>query len=166
MIAGIDDVSTLKPNLSLGELGLDSLMSLDIRQALQREADIVISLQAIRELTFAKLKSMVRDADAPSGNGNEPAAAASKPQQTLNGHIKAHYDLKQLMPTDAVRQLKAPTFHPKQAKPLFIVTPLEGTTRILKTLASKLQYEVYGLQCSGDVPLTSLEDMAAFYIQV
>lgn len=164
LYAGIDDISTLSVdyNLTLGELGLDSLMGLDIRQALEREAGIIVNVLEIRELTFAKLQLM-------TGGPVQVTTLGSNTTTTtlpLNAWINEHYDMKHLMPLQALVKLNSSTYHPKQLKPLFIVAPIEGTAKILKTLASKLDCGVYGLQCSDAVPLTSIKDMAAFYVEV
>lgn len=162
LYAGIDDMPTIDPNLTLGELGLDSLMGLDIRQALEKEAGIVVNVQEVRELTFAKLKLMT------GGPSQTPTlgSGASTTTRPLNAWIREHYDLKHLIPLKALVGLNESTYHTKQMKPLFIVAPIEGTAKILKTLAAKLDCGVYGLQCSEEVPLTSIKDMATFYVEV
>ncbi|KAG5308211.1 FAS synthase, partial [Acromyrmex insinuator] len=45
-------------NSSLAELGMDSMMAVEIKQILEREFDIFITAQEIRNLTFAKLTKM------------------------------------------------------------------------------------------------------------
>ena len=49
---------------------------------------------------------------------------------------------------------------------LFMVHPIEGHVEHLQELASHLQGTVYGLQCSKDAPLASIEQLAAHYIEV
>lgn len=43
---------------TLTELGMDSLMGTDIKQALEQEFDIELSAKEIRELTFDVLKGL------------------------------------------------------------------------------------------------------------
>ena len=45
-----------------------------------------------------------------------------------------------------------------------IISP--GLVDSLQYLASHLELPVYGLQSTADVPQSSIEDMAAFYVQV
>ena len=51
------DVASINPTVSLGDLGLDSLMGVEVKQCLER-ADIVLSIAEIRALTFAKLAEL------------------------------------------------------------------------------------------------------------
>lgn len=160
-VPGVDDVTTIDPNLTLGELGIDSLMGLDIRQALEREAGIAVTLQEIRELTFGKLETMM--GGRATANTSPEISDGVLP---LNGSILEHYDLEQQFPAQSIIQMNMPTLHPRQGQSLFILSPLDGTAKILRTLSAKLECAVYGLQCSDEVPLTSIKDMAAFYIKV
>ncbi len=47
-ILGVQDVKQLDFNASLGDLGLDSLMGVEIKQALERDYDVVLSMKDIR----------------------------------------------------------------------------------------------------------------------
>jgi fatty acid synthase len=54
-IAGVKDPSTVNQDISLGELGLDSLMGVEIKQALERIINVDLPIKAIRLLNFKKL---------------------------------------------------------------------------------------------------------------
>lgn len=58
IFAGIKDVKTVNKQTTLGDLGMDSLMGAEIKQALERHFDILLSAQEIRTLTFASLESI------------------------------------------------------------------------------------------------------------
>lgn len=55
---GVRDISSLNPDASLADLGLDSLMGVEVRQTLERDYDIVMSMRDIRQLTINKLREM------------------------------------------------------------------------------------------------------------
>ncbi|XP_072763295.1 fatty acid synthase-like [Anoplolepis gracilipes] len=57
-IMGLKDSKIVAPNISLAELGMDSMMAVEIKQTLEREFDILLTAQDIRNLNFAKLKEM------------------------------------------------------------------------------------------------------------
>ncbi len=47
-ILGVQDVSQLDLNANLGDLGLDSLVGVEIRKVLERDFDLVLSMKDIR----------------------------------------------------------------------------------------------------------------------
>lgn len=51
-ILGVSDPSQLNPDANLGDLGLDSLMGVEIKQALERDYDIVLSMKDIRSVSW------------------------------------------------------------------------------------------------------------------
>lgn len=54
---------------SLVDLGLDSLMGVEVRQILEREHDLVVSLRDIRQLTLRKLQELSSQANSACGTG-------------------------------------------------------------------------------------------------
>lgn len=57
-LAGVRDVSSLNPNTTLADLGLDSLMGVEVRQTLERDYDIVMAMREVRQLTINKLREL------------------------------------------------------------------------------------------------------------
>ncbi|XP_011875292.1 PREDICTED: fatty acid synthase-like isoform X1 [Vollenhovia emeryi] len=57
-ILGIKSMKNVSPTLYLPELGMDSMMVVEIKQTLEREFDIFFSAQEIRNLTFTKLSEI------------------------------------------------------------------------------------------------------------
>lgn len=57
-IMGIRDIKAVSTNASLAELGMDSLMSVEIKQVLEREFDVFLTAQQLRSTTFAKLEEI------------------------------------------------------------------------------------------------------------
>lgn len=66
-VLGIKDPSKVGEQATLGELGLDSLMAVEIRQYIEREYDMTLNIQEIRSLTIAKIREI-------SDNGKSAAA--------------------------------------------------------------------------------------------
>jgi fatty acid synthase len=98
-------------DVSFGDLGLDSLMSVEIKQTLERDYDSVLSTAEIRQLTIRKLQEL-------SNNGGcqqqEPTTAMSY-----------RYQLNKMMPEEAIVCLQKKN----SDLTLFMVHPLEGNTR-------------------------------------
>jgi len=57
-IMGLKNINIVPPNVPLSEMGMDSMMAVEIKQTLEREFDISTTAQDIRNLNFAKLKEM------------------------------------------------------------------------------------------------------------
>lgn len=58
LTVGVRDVNSLNADASLADLGLDSLMGVEVRQTLERDYDIVMGMREIRQLTINKLKEL------------------------------------------------------------------------------------------------------------
>lgn len=57
-VMGIKDAKSINKHHSLAELGMDSLMSTEIKELLERNFNQIITSREIRELTFAQLETM------------------------------------------------------------------------------------------------------------
>ncbi|XP_025783452.1 fatty acid synthase [Puma concolor] len=66
-ILGIRDLATVNLDSSLADLGLDSLMGVEVRQMLEREHDLVMSMRDIRQLTLRKLQELSSKAGTANG---------------------------------------------------------------------------------------------------
>ncbi|CAB3365146.1 Hypothetical predicted protein [Cloeon dipterum] len=166
-ILGVKDPSTVSQSASLADLGMDSLMGAEIKQTLERGFDLVLSAQDIRGLNFAKLNAL----QSPGG-AEQPAAPATNNAAATNGNHApgsnddslVQIDMEQIMPKEVLTKIPSKCKDDK-GQPLFIVHPIEGVVSALKILASKLDMPVYGLQCTAEAPLTSITDLAAFYVK-
>jgi len=155
ILLGIKDASSVSSDLTLGDLGLDSLMGVEIKQTLERDYDISMSAKEIRALTFAKLDQLSTATSQSAGN-TAPAASASV--------TSIHYELHHLCPTEPVVDMN----HVEtKASPLFVIHPIEGSVLLLGSVMSKIQSaKVYGFQCTSETPLTSIPDVASHYVKV
>jgi len=57
-VLGIKDASKVHDESTLGELGLDSLMAVEIRQYIEREHDMTLNIQEIRSLTIERIRKI------------------------------------------------------------------------------------------------------------
>ena len=79
---------------------------------------------------------------------------------------QVRYDSKTaLIPTEVI--VKMPSAAPADSKlpPVFMVHPIEGVVSALMPLAKLIKRPVYGLQCTEQAPLTSVPDLASFYLK-
>jgi len=154
----MNDSSTVNPDLSLGNLGLDSLMAVEIRQKLERDHDISMSAEEIRALTFAKLDQL--SASTPQSAAVDTAPTASK----LVDAASVRLLLNRLCPSEAVVEMNRVD---TDAAPLFVIHGVSGYVFHLSSVMSKIRSaKVYGIQCTRDAPLTSIPNLARHNIQV
>uniref|UniRef100_A0A8C2UHY0 Fatty acid synthase n=1 Tax=Coturnix japonica TaxID=93934 RepID=A0A8C2UHY0_COTJA len=156
-ILGVRDVSSLNAESSLADLGLDSLMGVEVRQTLERDYDIVMTMREIRLLTINKL----RELSSKSG-----AAEELKPSQVLKTGPgePPKLDLNNLLVNPEGPTITRLNEVQSTERPLFLVHPIEGSIAVFYTLASKLHMPCYGLQCTKAAPLDSIQSLASYYI--
>ena len=66
-ILGIRDLAGINLDSTLADLGLDSLMGVEVRQILEREHDLVLPMREVRQLTLRKLQEMSSKTDSATG---------------------------------------------------------------------------------------------------
>ncbi|XP_065226660.1 fatty acid synthase-like [Planococcus citri] len=179
-ILGIKDTKNMSTTATLAELGMDSLMGAEIKQTLERNFDMVLSVGEIRNLTMGKLVEL-------QGGGAAAAAPAAAAAGVANGHTGSEdqqvsndsderrkndvlvqfTDAVSLMPTEVITRLpsEADDKTSSQVPNVFFVHPIEGLTTALKPLASTLPFKIYGIECVEEAPLDSIPSLAKFYIQ-
>lgn len=75
-VLGIKDPSKVSDEATLGDLGLDSLMAVEIRQYIEREYDMTLNIQEIRSLTIAKIRE-INDGERPNKKASTDSAQTS-----------------------------------------------------------------------------------------
>ncbi|KAL0595770.1 Fatty acid synthase [Plecturocebus cupreus] len=152
-ILGIRDLADVNLDSSLADLGLDSLMGVEVRQTLEREHDLALSMREVRQLTLRKLQELSSKAELASPTSkNSPA----QHQSQLN--------LRSLLVNPEGPTLTRLNSVQSSERPLFLVHPIEGSTAVFHSLASRLSVPTYGLQCTRAAPLDSIHSLAAYYI--
>jgi fatty acid synthase len=87
VLLGIKDVNTVNAQSTLADLGMDSLMVAEIKQTLERNYDLVLSTQEIRNLTFARLLELSSGSDGVPPTGDSVVTAVA-PEPITNGQAK------------------------------------------------------------------------------
>ncbi|XP_063539374.1 fatty acid synthase-like [Cydia strobilella] len=152
-IMGIRDINKVSETATLVELGMDSLMGTEIKQTLERNHGVVVSVQQVRTFTFGKLRTMA-DATAPSDFVNP-----SKPENSLElGSIE-------LIPKRVLVKLQSQPGISPNDRPVFMVHTTEGSVNILRRVAANVRGTVYGLQCAKPAPLDNMVALASFYLK-
>ncbi|KAH7943510.1 hypothetical protein HPB52_009166 [Rhipicephalus sanguineus] len=160
-VLGIKDPSSLNPNISLGELGIDSLMSVELRQLLERDYDLTLSMQEIRQLTVSRLRDISEGK--VEGFATSPGNVADPGGEKGNapGVVARSKLIENVIPDRVIVEMNGidgPT-------PLFIMHPIEGHVGLLSELAARMRVRAVGVQWTPEVTTHSIEKMAAVYVQ-
>ncbi|MGH0136067.1 UNVERIFIED_CONTAM: hypothetical protein FKN15_019025 [Acipenser sinensis] len=155
---GVRDMSNLNADATLADLGLDSLMGVEVRQTLERDYDIVMAMREIRQLTINKLRELSSKQSGPEESRPTPlkkAGPAGLTDQDLN-ILLVNPDGPTVTCLNEVENTE---------RPLFLVHPIEGSITAFRTLTSKLSVPCYGLQCTKAAPLDSIQSLASYYLE-
>ena len=173
-LPGISGLTSVNGDVTLAELGLDSLMGVEVKQILDNSFDRVFPMKDVRLMTFTGIANLANEKQAPSQTITNPQTSR-KPQESQDENPKkpnteetqSLLSLKadSLMPRDVVVTLQTRK-NGTLTSPLFIVHPIEGGVESLRELTSHLDCDVYGLQFTKDAPTGSISELANFYIKV
>ncbi|KAM5216963.1 fatty acid synthase [Hipposideros larvatus] len=158
-ILGIQDLASINLDSSLADLGLDSLMGVEVRQTLEREHELVLSMRDIQQLTFRKLQELTLQTTSAK------ELAAPTPKESSPAQQQAQLNLGILLVNPEGPTLTRLNSVQSSERPLFLVHPIEGSTAVFQSLAAKLSIPTYGLQCTRAAPLDSIQSLAAYYME-
>lgn len=162
-ILGMKDTSKAPLDVCLGDLGLDSLMSVEVKQTLERLADLVLSTDQVRQLTLRDLQRMDSKEETATPSHQETSSTQNGDNKVDLITTQAWLTL-QLVPECRISVLHQPDTSNTQA-PLFLASPIQGTAQPLTQVAEGLGRRVYGLQYPPDLPHTSITHLAQTLVQ-
>ena len=155
-IFGINDMDSVSPSKKLSELGMDSLVAIELGQILERDYDLQLSKAHLRSLTINDLKAIEVGTFRVHGAG-EPVSNNSSVEDGRKTAFKLH--------DKCLVKLKSDNGVSMQSS-LFIVHGIGGNCEIFRPLASKLCANVYGFQYGQHLGDVSVPDLAQTYISV
>ncbi|XP_070068712.1 fatty acid synthase isoform X2 [Drosophila takahashii] len=167
-IMGLRDVKSVSDRTTLFDLGMDSLMSTEIKQTLERHFDLVLSAQEIRQLTFSALRQIdAQEAGSSSTQSSSSSSAKEEPRVEVQPQSDETRKVfaKEVLPQQVAVRLRSKAPVASEDPAVFFLAPIEGFTIAVEALASSLTCPAYGLQCTEQVPLESIEACAAYYLR-
>ncbi|KAL2719886.1 fatty acid synthase-like [Vespula squamosa] len=129
--AGIKDLKTINQETSLAELGMDSMMGVEIKQTLEREFEIYLNAEEIRWLNFAKLVEM-DNKRSDNDNRNEIVKRETLPDRKIFMQL-----LGEGLSCEIFVSLE--TNLEEGRSEIFFIPGIEGYSNIFKTLESKIK---------------------------
>ena len=109
-LTGIKNPESLDENKAFGDMGLDSLLAVEVKITLENEYNIVLNPKEIRDLTLKKLKDIAE--------GKEEKTGEEQDEQTqLAAMFLTPEPNTQLLPTEIIRKMN----DIETGTPMFIV---------------------------------------------
>lgn len=142
-IMGLKDLRSVGHHTSLAELGMDSMMAVEIKQTLEREFEIFLTAQDIRGLNFAKLMGM----------GSKDTEQTKMCTKVTEGDIPSGMKLliRLLGEEGAMKEtcLKLPTKGETERQEVFLIPGLEGCGAVFMNLAGNIRAPASCLQLNN-----------------
>lgn len=166
-IMGIRDLKSLSLNTTLSEMGMDSLMAVEIKQTLERDFELSLTPQDLRSLTFHKLQDF---SDARKDKSSEFVKMMLVEDsisggldfliRNLGDEANCHLDILTLQTNCDGCNLSLNT------NPKIIIPGLEGVAgQAWYSLASKLKSESIVLQLYKTADMTLIEIIVDYIIE-
>ena len=125
--------------MSLAELGIDSMMGTEIKQTLEREFDIFLTAQEIRNLTFAKLIKMSNASDYDMQNKTKINTEIVEAIKFLVGIVK---DADFISETS----IELSTGKQETTTEVFLIPGIDGCATVFNHLAPNMKFSTTSLQ--------------------
>ncbi|XP_044740690.1 fatty acid synthase-like [Chrysoperla carnea] len=155
-IMGIRDYTTISKHVSLAEIGMDSMMAVEIKQTLEREFELFLTPQDIRNLTFSKLTEIQTQLNENSELNTSTIANSNSQENIFKMFIRTLGNENQ--PTEPIVKIIS-TDNNVKALSLFFIPGIEGHCPIFEPLCSKLNHPCYGLQICFSDTSNSIEEI-------
>ncbi|XP_055640185.1 fatty acid synthase-like [Toxorhynchites rutilus septentrionalis] len=136
----IRDLKSISMDSTLADIGMDSLMAVEIKQVLERDFDMSLSPQELRTLTFLKLQKL-----ADEKKIRDEAKDGHEPEKVVIGFEMLLRNLGDEKFCDEV-VLRLPSLA-EDGRPILIIPGLEGVAgKVWHTIASGINAPVFILQ--------------------
>lgn len=158
-IMGIRDLKQISMTASLSEVGMDSLMAVELKQTLEREFEIFLTPEDLRCLTFARLQEL---ADAQNKDGSENVKlklAGEKKTFGLNLILRNLGDEKNCK--EPYVRLQTKNFAEKFNSCMLIVPGIEGVAGVAwHNVGRNINLPAFVLQLASTVDMKTIPEIA------
>lgn len=164
-IMSIKSMKSIPMTTSLSDLGMDSLMAIEIKQTLEREFEIYLPTQELRALTFLTLKKLSDDAVKQAGNDSSTAGKLDEEPR--------EFDLTGLLVETSeengpgIYRLSSKGCSENFDKHVLILPGVEGENRpIWRAIAQNIQLPTYIARYDNTFETSCIHTMAKHFANV
>lgn len=166
-ILGVPNVDDLSPGTSLAELGMDSLMGVEVKQFLERDYEIAFSMQELRSLTIANLLEISNAAE----NSQLSSSISKTNESKSDSSIQSSKRNDKLQLSSLIIEIPKEKYcrlnQIEKGKPIYFIPPIEGDFSLLKILADQIKRPVYGLNWTKNLnEFDSIEKVSKYFIDL
>jgi fatty acid synthase len=131
-------------------MGMDSLMGVEVKQTLERDYDVMLSMQELRSLNVGHLVEIGGQSSSSFKGSND-------------GPLQLNISIPRIgLPDESIVRLN----DVKEGKPVFFLPPLEGVFNLLEVLAKQIKRPVIGLNWTlAFKDMVTIEEASAYYIE-
>ncbi|XP_046964411.1 fatty acid synthase-like [Vanessa cardui] len=151
-ILGIKDLKTVSQQVALAELGMDSMMAIEIKQTLEREFEMFLTAQDIRSLTFAKLVELAAQKEVNASTSSSARPVISNEIAGLQvlmrnfGDENLAYEPFIYMPSMVSDGSEINVLDSEKDLTMFVLPGIEGCASGMKSLCRGLKIKTCVLQ--------------------
>lgn len=164
-IMGIRDIKAISMAASLSEVGMDSLMAVEIKQTLEREFEIFLTPQDLRSLTFTKLHEFA-DARNKDGAENVKLKLASE-NKTVGFNLMLRNLGNEATSDQTVLRVHSKNNSEKINSCVLMLPGIEGVAgNAWHSIATKINLPTFVLQLTNTVKLETIREIVDSLSQV
>ncbi len=158
-IMGIRDIKQISMTASLSEVGMDSLMAVELKQTLEREFEIFLTPQDLRSLTFSRLQEL-SDARIKEGTENVKLKLAGEIKILgLNMMLRTLGDEKNYK--QPYIRLQTKNISEKFNSCLLVIPGIEGVAGVTwHNVASSINLPAFILQLTNTINMKTIPEIA------
>ncbi|GFR28649.1 fatty acid synthase [Trichonephila clavata] len=148
---GINE-STPAGSRRIGEMGVDSIVGVEMKQMIESYTDVSITMQEIQESTIDDIKEMFEKADNERVDSQGPALMATTTMK--------------LPPSLIYKEPFIPIHKDAPGEPIFIVNMGDTDVTNFRFLSKALNRPLYALVWTKDAPSTDIASLASWYLEL
>ncbi|KAG8183232.1 hypothetical protein JTE90_014407 [Oedothorax gibbosus] len=151
-ILGLNDISEINANRSFSEMGIDSMVGVELKQLIESFTGIPITMQEIQDLKINDVKALFAKADSEATHSSAPALMATST-------IKLPSTLTHTEPLVLLNKSASGT-------PIFIVNIGDTDVKEFEILAQTIGRSVYALVWTKEAPTTDVKSIASWGLKL
>ncbi|GFR18245.1 fatty acid synthase [Trichonephila clavata] len=148
---GINE-STTTGSRRIGEMGIDSIVGVEMKQMIESYTNVSITMQEIQASTIDDIKAMFEKADNERADSQGPALMATTTMK--------------LPPSLIYKEPFIPIHKDAPGEPIFIVNMGDTDVTNFQYLAKALNRPLYALVWTKDAPSTDIASLASWYLEL